>query len=484
MSYFRIAVGIPVKNYSFVYPYKWYSTLASSASVGDSSISVNSHLPAGGSNSIPADHFLRKGDIITLGSSTATCYSGKTETVIAKKVSSNTIYLESDLQNSYASSDSVSGDGTLCPDGWFPREGNTIYPKGIYQADRGKDNRFAMKVWAQMTGTPYMVSYFDQQFFENAFYYKLGFYYKASASTVSGSLDTYPFFTVNDGISSYETAFSYSGGSYEDTYSWTEKTYIFDTAAMCVERGSNPHLRVGIRRNSGSSEMTVWVDCVYIEHSDPTDTKTETITLVNSGGGTTSVQVLDTSGFSVGDTVLLSGIVPAVEAFPSGFDVAIGDRAKAEGTVSSVNANSNEVVINFNDAIVVEKGSTLRKKGNCYYQFPDYPELGSVQTRRLSSFDVNYIYGHLVGWSPAGEGERTEVWEVSMSFDKVSYSFYQSLKKFIEYLEKGNLLIFHLMDLIPEIEKPFLMGFLKLSQAKKDFWDRNKVSFQLSFTGY
>ena len=477
MSFFKIGVVIPIKNHHFIQAHHWNSALNSAVASGSSSITVNNYVPRSDAGGITTDRILQKGNRIILGPSTATSYESKTESIIVKKVSSNTIYLESNTINGYNSGDVISGEGTLCPGGWFPVNGS-LSMLGIKQPDYGKSDEYALKFSSRSTANYYVRTHFEYQPFLNSMYYKLGYYYKTNLIPYSSDpFDIYGFGGVRDGISTHESAFSRNISVRE----WTENTRIFYTNAMVEEQYSgNITTQFGIVRNSGNVKMTIWIDDVYLEHADPSDTKTEILEELYTTGGLTSIAVNSVSGFSIGDYVLISGIVPSREDYPSGFTVSAGDRAQVQGTISSVESSSNELVVNLNSSLVVSANSIVRKKSDCEYTFASEPD--NIKNQRITTFKTQITSGQLKGYKATGEHE--EFHQISMMFNIVPISFYQTLERYIRYQEDGNMLILHLEGIIPEIDRPFLLGYAQISQSVKDFWDVNYCSFNLSFIGY
>jgi len=473
MSYFKLAVFGYIPNFRFRHPYRWYSTLASNAAVGTTTLTVNNFTAPSGSG-ISASKFLQNGDKITLGTSTASGYSGKTENVIIKNATSNTITLESGLVYGYSSGDSISGTGSRCPDKFYPKD-DALTPQGILQPNDGYSDRWALKFYGANTGIIRISELGD--IFDDSLYYKIGMWRKVDYSSGGASSDIIFYCDVADGVNIAAAWFQMNRN--DSTTSWTETGKIFPSAATCQEASSssNRFIDLGLAKNSGSPSMICWIDDIYLENSDPTDTKTETMNSISSAGGLTNIRVVDITGFSIGDTVLLSGVTPA------GYSPSL-ERNQAEGIVSSITASSNEILVNLNSSITIDRYGTLRKKGDCYYQFPDYPEFGSVQVKRISPFQFENIAGKLRGISTVGDASKEEIFEISMTFDQVSTTFYKNVIKYIRRQETGDLLILHTENLIPELSLPFLVGFAQIDQDSKNHWDKNYCTFNFKFTGY
>ncbi|MFX0181950.1 MAG: hypothetical protein ACFE95_02610 [Candidatus Hodarchaeota archaeon] len=480
MSYFKLGVFAPIANFRFRHPYRWYSTLSSAAAVGATSLSVNNHTPTDGGG-VAADKFLQKGDKLTVGVSTASGSVGKTENVIIRTVSSNAITLESGLTYGYSNTDPVSGTGSKCPDKFYPW-GGLATPQGFEQPDEGYSDRWGLKFHSNYPGNAFIRQRLESNIFENSLYYKYGFWYKNDYISGSGSPSMYFFADIKDGVSQFQNTVIRSSSQ----STWTETSKIFASSPMCEEQGSATlrQINFGAVVDSGNPEMTVWVDDIYLEHSDPTDVKTETMDDIITGGGLTNIRVVDISDFAVGNTVLLSGIASDVSSLALDFSTTAGDRAQSEGTISAITSSSNELIVNLNSAIAIDKHGIIRKKGDCYYQFPDNPEYGSVQLKRVSSFRFDNIAGKLRGFSNYGDASKEEVFEVSMTFPIVATTFYQNVLKYIRRQEAGELLILHTEDLIPELPLPFLVGFAQVDQDTKNFWDADYCTFSFKFTGF
>ena len=468
MSYFKLAVFSPISNFRFRHPFRWYSTLSSNAAVGSTSLSVNNYTPPDGGG-VPASDFLQKGDKLTIGTSSASGYSGKTENVTVRKVSSNTITIESGLSYGYSSGDSISGTGSRCPDKFYPW-GSLAVPQGIVQPDEGYSDTWALKFYSNYSGNAFIRQRLESNIFTNSLYYQCGFWYKNDYTSGSGSPSMYFYADIKDGVSQVQNTVITNSSQ----RSWTETSKIFASSSMCEEQGSesNRQINFGTVVNSGNPEMTVWVDDIYLEHSDPTDTKTETMEDITTTGGLTNIRVSSITGFTVSDTVLLSGVNSS------------GDRSQSEGVISAITSSSKELVVNLNSAITIDKHGTVRKKGDCYYEFPDYPEMGSVQVKRTSPFQLQKITGKLKGVATVGDASKEEIYEVSMTFPIVSTTFYKNIVKYIRRQESGELLILHTEDLIPELPLPFLVGFAQIDQDTKNFWDDNYCTFNFKFTGF
>ena len=480
MSYFKLAVFAPIANFRFRHPFRWYSTLASDAAIGATSLSVNNYTPTGGSG-LPASDFLQKGDKLNIGTSSASGYSGKTENVIVRKVSSNTITLENGLTYGYSSGDSISGMGSRCPDKFFPY-GSYVTPQGLFQSNGGYSDNWALKFHSNYSGYGFMQQALNK-IFENSLYYRLGLWTKVDYNSGSGSSNIYATADVWDGVAMASLTLANN----TSVTSWTEKSKVFVSSPMCVEQGSSSlrAMNFGITKTSGNPSMVIWIDDIYLEHSDPTDTKTVTMDDLIISSGLNNIRVDSITGFTVGDIVLLSGINHDNEGISlPGFTASYGDRSQSEGTISNITTSSNELIINLNSPIKCEKGSIVRLKGNCYYQFPDYPEYGSVQVKRTSPFQLENIAGKLRGISTVGDASKEEVFEVSMTFDQVSTTFYKNVVKYIRKQEGGDLLILHTEDIIPELSLPFLVGFAQIDQNSKNHWDKNYCTFNFKFIGY
>ena len=480
MSYFKLAVFVPIANFRFRHPFRWYSTLSSDAAVGTTSLSVNNYTPTGGSG-LPASDFLQKGNKLTIGTSSASGYSGKTENITVRRVSSNTITIESGLTYGYSSGDSISGTGSKCPDKFFPYS-SYVSPQGILQPDEGYSDRWALKFFSDYSGYGFVQQALDE-IFENSLYYKLGMWCKVDYISGSGSPNMYATADLWDGVAVTSLTLAQNAS----VRSWTEKSRVFASSSMCVEQGSSSlrALNFGVTKSSGNPSMTIWIDDFYMEHSDPTDTKTETMDDLIISAGLNNIRVNSITGFTVGDTILLSGINHDNEGISlPGFTTVYGDRSQSEGIISNITTSSNELIVNLNSPIKCRKGGTVRLKGNCYYQFPDYPEFGSVQVKRTSPFQLENIAGKLRGVSVVGDASKEEIFEVSMTFDQVSTTFYENVVKYIRRQEGGDLLILHTEDLIPELSLPFLVGFAQIDQDSKNHWDKNYCTFNFKFIGY
>lgn len=488
MNYFRMGVSVPVPNFRFKHPYRWSSTFNSAATAGSTTLLPNTYTPPYGSTATNCDKYFQNGDKIILGPSTNSSYSGKTEVVTVRKISGNTITTESAIANSYLSGDPIGGEGTLCPQGWFPNY-NLILPKGIYHPDGGKSDDYVMKLFLSATGSvPWMRCPFNYQPFKNSLYYQVGCYYKSDVVATGETDFRAPLgalIGVCDGIVNNETWISGTTGN-NPSLTWAEYTQIFATQPDCVEQYTlQPHIRTVISMYGASGELTLWLDDFYIQHSDPTDVKTE---ILDDGGayGINSYRVVSTSNFSVDDIVLVSGINNNTSGYVNRngavTSVPVGDRVQLEGKI--INIEGSNIVVALSGFISIDAGGTIRKKGNCYYQFTEYPELNSVQVQKVSQFNHSFKGGKLIGNSPYGDAAKLEAYKIQMSFPHVSTTFLSNLKKYILEQEKGNYLIFHLRDNLTQLSHPFLIGFMDINGEKHDYWDNNYVSFNLTFTGF
>ena len=113
------------------------------------------------------------------------------------------------------------------------------------------------------------------------------------------------------------------------------------------------------------------------------------------------------------------------------------------------------------------------------YTFDWDPESESIQINAIDGMQSHRLPVNTTRFfSPADLGDRTPRWSISASFSQVSQTFYDNLRQFKYWQNKGWLLNLHtgLKD-IP----PTLTGRMTLSSIRKNQWDLAYGDFELTF---
>ena len=117
-----------------------------------------------------------------------------------------------------------------------------------------------------------------------------------------------------------------------------------------------------------------------------------------------------------------------------------------------------------------------------YWEFTEYPDLGSVQWKTRSYFATQVLFdGTMRRYSKTGTGDKVRKYVFECAFSNVSSSFWDNLVKFQEWCDKGRYLVF-----FPEIADlpPVLVGVMNILESdykSHRMWDTNRKTFRFTF---
>lgn len=459
----RIAVAVPIENFSMRYGKTGSFTLSSALSAGASSCSITD-----GSGVNQFARIFRVGDKIVFGQSTNTSYLGKTEEKTIKTITDAgatvtvTFAYNETMTYAYASGDAVSGIGSYVPGGnWSLSTSRTSY--GIKPSGGGYDDDYAIQISDGGTVGTFGLSYTWQvNPFLNSTYYNWGCFHRVDFFQSSGTARTQVQLGDGSGTILASTLAS------SDVLTWTEFTSAtFKTAPNLLNYALlSASFTLYVQTGSGDSANSFF-DCFWCEHADGTTPQYSLTAAASSAGGVTGINVLDNTGLAVGDTILI--------ASPS-------NNSQAEGVIVGL-PSSQAISVNLTSSLTASFGDVVKKKNNGYYTFEEKPDFGDSWEIEGSHINVRLLNNTLRRFSPSGNSELSNRYGVKLQFSNVATTFLDKLMEIKKHQDRGSRINLHLDDTFPDIPVPFIQGFMEITNLKKSNWDRSKVSFDLVVEG-
>ena len=454
---FELAVAVKIKNHKFRFPSRLATTLSSAASLGSGSISI---VDAGGAIYTKVN----AGDIVFMGESSNSSFSGKSEMVVVDSLSYSsdvtTITLTANLVYGYASGDSVVIYGSKHPESFGLISGTT--PLTITPDGNGYRDRFAYLQKASGASGYFGFGYtFDSGDILPAVAYRIGFAYKYFLSG-SGKLVV----SVSDGHS----AFLGGTPATASKKDWTE--YSVGTTVSWPDLSSAvvPSFSVYQYLADSSSESYLWVDDIFLEHISGVLPRTLVAYDATLSG---SLIVFSAVGFSVGDTIIIRAI-----------DKNSGDYKIAVATITSIFTGGTVYDVIYFTVTWGDPGlpkaqySWVEKMSGGYYSFDDYPTRDSLAYEPIEL--AKYIPNSLGEKYRIGSTfeDRQERWRLKASFKDVSIDIWNTIKRIKAWQDRGSYLNLH--PHIPELPS-VMTGFLLLGNFSKNNFDFNYCSFDMVF---
>jgi hypothetical protein len=237
MSYFKLAVGVPIKNHTFSLPKFFSGKFYAAAAVSAKTIYIEAVSPT--SAEIRADMIMKRGDVLTLTSTNAT-HSGQTEQIVIESfmltATYYTVELQSPLTKAYLDEDLVYGYGSGWPEGFTYSGGAStiLNMTTIKPFDGGYGDNYSFSGYSTSTSTLYLrTDTFDIDPWLESCYFRIGAWFKSLGTTSSyklylGAYDgntsvskySYPFLQANktwEEISSSEVGIGNSLSEYKNT---------------------------------------------------------------------------------------------------------------------------------------------------------------------------------------------------------------------------------------------------------------------------
>ena len=265
-SKMQLAVAVPIVNNSFRLPTLFNCLINNGAgyAAGTSVFNID-----GGSPSTP-DLFLAAGDSITLGPSTDTSDSGKTENLTVASVTSTAITTNENSTIAVDDNDAISAIGNLCPGGWTP---SGLVLSEIYSLGGGNrgvigsgyfDN-YRVK-FSVDNDNEYLRQNISVRWLLNSAtaYYRAGCFYKVGSVTGSFVSTEGIMMRVYGGASS--KLFDQIAAAAQS--SWTEYT---SSAFLANNATGTPYIQLEFSETGGETMTDIEVDDIFLEHADGTD---------------------------------------------------------------------------------------------------------------------------------------------------------------------------------------------------------------------
>ncbi len=487
----EMAVAVPIKNHKFRYGQFKGTTLASAATAGNSTLIVNQTSPV-------ISDIVRRGDSIIIGESSNSSYEGKTETKSIKSVSSNTITLNSAISNSYSSGDTVRVYGSKLSGGWDVDD--FVNPKGIKsyagQYSGGKVDNYAQQLQfnfesADFSSGSRFFGDFQYNFSSNPFIeatnYRAGIILKSYGRNISGNCGIAV--TVSDGTRYDPTGdihFISGFGSTVDNSSWTEITTenMSDLrhTALELSGASNGYINVYVRAENKYDFVNMFLDDIYLEHAHGSSAITEASEILRAETKINVLDVLDTSGFTAGDSII-------VVAKDNNY---LGKTTiqKVEGTTTLVcggidwwtwdSSNNQHQILGIIPLTIPLESAYVQKMNKGYYTFTEYPLRSSLAISVLENYSMSTSASNVVRmYYPTSDGDKSYRMKISCRFENVPETMWKKLMYFLNWQRRGSLLNLHpKWDDVP----PVMTGFMTISNiTKSEHWDLTYRSFNFEF---
>ena len=269
MAYWKMGVAAFMPNNSFKFGNRIGAVTASAITTGTSfTYSTETINGETGTDSLHLTKFLRPGDKVLLGPSTATNYEGASEYVKVTSASSSTIAFAAQTTFQYASGDPVTGIGTNCARDWLPSNSTDIVMGGLFDHTQrslsttdGNFDRFSLQFKNLKTGTRYIYSDLNLDDFLSDSYFRIGCYYQyLGVPTDDGSCNIQLRSNSSNFIDSVITSVNVSTA-------WTE--HNSSSALSTVSHNNEFQVRLVITSSAGYGILNV--DNIYVEHAASTD---------------------------------------------------------------------------------------------------------------------------------------------------------------------------------------------------------------------
>ena len=269
MAYWKMGVAAFMPNNSFKFGNRIGAVTTSAITTGTSftytTETINGETGTDSQNLIK---FLKAGDKILLGPSTATNYKGASEYVKVTSVTGSTIAFAVQTTFQYASGDPVTRIGTNCARDWLPENSVNVDLGGIFDHSQrslsttdGNFDRFSFQFKNETSGTRYIYSDLNLDDFLSNTYFRVGCYYQYFAvPTDDGSCNIQLRSNSSNFINSVITSANVSTA-------WTE--HNSSSALSTVSHGNEFQVRLVITNSAGYGILNV--DNIYVEHAASTD---------------------------------------------------------------------------------------------------------------------------------------------------------------------------------------------------------------------
>ena len=503
----EMGVALPIKNHKFNVGSFGSSTLQTS--VGSSATSF-SFLKSGW-----AYKAVKRGDVITVGPSTNSSYTGLSENVVVASISEvggytgyATVSLRSALQYSYSATDIVRFYGNALGGGWeitTTGNSNILFPQSI-TGHSGDSMSGKMKDNAQFIRYDYSNADFNvnaksyanllYRFNSNPFIehanYRVGMRYKSYGVNYSGAIDSqggqegvgaYIHVSLTDGVGWF------TGATQRDIRqnSWTTLEPADLSSKRRLSRvsldntNSTGFLNMFVVGMSNNDKINLIVDDVYGEHAYGT-TPITTTSIYMTKSKISALSVVDNSSFTVGEIVNL--IDRDTNTYGVGTIESLGGTGTIylDETMNFYQWNTSTMKYTELDIPSAEilPGATVQQANSGYYTFAEYPIrstinidlIENIRTNVLSNGSMNYGY-------PTSEDSSGDRYRIRARFSNVTETFFNKIMKFYSWQKQGYLLNLH-----PKYDDlPFVMtGIMKISNiSKSEHWDLTRISFDFTF---
>lgn len=268
MAYWKLGVAAFISNSGF----RWGSRVGGLLTAGITTGTALYYDTAtvDGDTPTPSDglvKFVRPGDKILIGPSTAVGYEGANEYVIISSVTPSAMAFQSQTSFQYANNDPITGIGTNTAGGWMPDNDTSQVMGGITRHSQhtlttlhGVGTRYSQQFSNDESSTHHLTYNLNLDDFLQNIPYRAGYYYQYYASP------------TDDGACQMQVRAS--GGAFISEYvssvnvtTWTE--YNSAAATSPVSHNDEWLIRVGVRDlSSGTGYLNV--TSVYLEHAAST----------------------------------------------------------------------------------------------------------------------------------------------------------------------------------------------------------------------
>ena len=490
-SAWEMGVALPIRNHKFRYGTYKSSTLNGDVTAADTTVIIVNTDPN-------ITNVAQRGDSISIGPSTDSSYTGKSETKEIDSISSNTITLTSAVSNTYDSGDAVRIYGTRLAGHWTPNcdqgtTDNIVLPKTIMadtgEYSGGKVDDYSQRVVFDFSTADFTANdtvyaefkyLFDAQPFLPLLHYRAGVYAKMFGRNISG--DAHRALKLHDGIRSFTYAYSkvYWLQSNLQWVHWnTGNNSLILPSTPNLAGASNPHLNIYVGGRGVSDYMDMYFDDVYAEHAHETTPTTRLTYPIQTATPTYVLNVMRGSNFETGEKVLV-------------FDQ--DNDTYGIGTITSASTDAiymsdmmlfyelgTTTYTEYQEAQTeIPAGARVQQANAGYYEFTEYP-LGN----NLNIDLINPMTGLQVSdnsyraYYSQADADRGDRFRVRCRFQNVTETFWQKIMVFYRWQKRGNLLNLHpKWNDLP----PVMTGYMQINNiTKNDHWDLTRRSFDFVF---